>query len=122
MKFIAENWYILLLGMAAAAVVICLIVKFFKIPHESQITKIKEWLLYAVTEAEKELGSGTGQLKLRYVYDMFVTKFPYLVKFVSFEYFSFLVDEVLVKFKELFKNNTAVKQYVSNAVVHKDEI
>ena len=123
MKFIAENWYILLLGIAAIAVVIYLIVKFFKLPRESQITKIKEWLLYAVTEAERELGSGTGQLKLRYVYDMFVTKFPYLVKFVSFEYFSFLVDEVLVKFKELFKNNTAVKQYVdSSAVVHKDDV
>ena len=123
MKFIAENWYILLLGIAAIAVVIYLIVKFFKLPRESQITKIKEWLLYAVTEAERELGSGTGQLKLRYVYDMFVTKFPYLVKFVSFEYFSFLVDEVLIKFKELFKNNTAVKQYVdSSAVVHKDEV
>jgi len=123
MKFIAENWYILLIGIAAVAVIVYLIVKFFKLPRESQITKIKEWLLYAVTEAERELGSGTGQLKLRYVYDMFVTKFPYLVKFVSFEYFSFLVDEVLVKFKELFKNNTAVKQYVdSSAVVHKDDV
>ena len=123
MKFLAENWYILLAAAAAVAVIIYLIVKFLKLPRESQITKIKEWLLFAVTEAERELGSGTGQLKLRYVYDMFVTKFPFLVKFISFEYFSFLVDEVLVKFKEMFKNNAAVKQYVdSNAVVHNTEV
>ena len=68
--------------------------KFFKLPRESQIAKVKEWLLFAVMQAEKELGSGTGQLKLRYVYDMFVSKFPYLVQFVSFEFFSKLVDDV----------------------------
>ncbi|MCM1334369.1 MAG: hypothetical protein NC084_12545 [Bacteroides sp.] len=28
-------------------------------------SNVKEWLLLAVTEAEKALGSGTGQLKLR---------------------------------------------------------
>ena len=123
MQFLADNWYILILAAMAVAVVVYLIVKFFKLPRESQISKLKEWLLYAVAEAEKELGSGTGQLKLRYVYDMFVTKFPYLVKFISFETFSLLVDEVLVKFKEMFNTNKAVKMYVdSNAVEHKDVV
>ena len=112
MKFLAENWYIIVIAAAAVAVIIALIIKFFKLPRESQITKIKEWLLYAVTEAERELGGGTGQLKLRYVYDMFITKFPYLVKFVSFEMFSHLVDEVLEKFREMLKTNKSVQQYV----------
>ena len=66
----------------------------------------------ATDAAKKELGSGTGQLKLRYVYDMFVSKFPYLVKFISFEYFSDLVDNVLVKFRKMFETNAAIKQYV----------
>lgn len=124
MEFIANNWYILVAAVAAVAVIIYLIMKFFKLPRESQIQKIKEWLLFAVTEAEKELGSGTGQLKLRYVYDMFVTKFPYLVKFISFEMFSHLVDEVLEKFKEMFKNNKAVQQYVisNDTVEHKEAV
>ena len=124
MEFIANNWYILVAAAAAVAVIIYLIIKFFKLPRESQIKKIKEWLLFAVTEAEKELGSGTGQLKLRYVYDMFVTKFPYLVKFVSFEMFSHLVDEVLEKFKEMFKNNKAIQQYVisNDTVEHKEAV
>lgn len=112
MKFIVENWYLILLAVAAIAVIVYLLFKFFKLPRESQIAKIKEWLLYAVAEAEKELGGGTGQLKLRYVYDMFVGKFPYLVKFVSFELFSKLVDEVLEKFREMLSNNKAVKNYV----------
>ena len=112
MKFLAENWYIFVIAAAAVAVIIALVIKFFKLPRESQIAKIKEWLLYAVTEAERELGSGTGQLKLRYVYDMFVTKFPHLVKFISFEMFSNLVDEVLEKFRELLKTNKNIQMYV----------
>ena len=37
---------------------------------------VKEWLLWAVTQAEQYLGSGTGALKLRYVYDLAVEAFP----------------------------------------------
>lgn len=115
MKFITENWYIIIAAIALLAVAIYFIVKFFKLPRESQLAKIKEWLLFAVTEAEKEFGNGTGQLKLRYVYDMFVAKFPYLVKFVSFELFSSLVDKALAEFKRLFNTNSAVKEYVMNS-------
>lgn len=123
MEFIANNWYIILAACAAVAVIIYLICKFFKLPRETQISKVKEWLLLAVTQAEKELGSGTGQLKLRYVYDKFVTKFPYLVQFIPFETFSAWVDEVLVKFKEMFKTNVAVKQYViSSDAPHGEEV
>lgn len=123
MEFITDNWYVVLAAVAAVAVVIYLVIKFFKLPRESQIAKIKEWLLFAVTEAEKEFGSGTGQLKLRYVYDMFVTKFPYLVKFVSFELFSDLVDKALVEFKKLFNTNKAVKQYIiADETTHNAEV
>lgn len=123
MEFITDNWYIILAAIAAVAVLVYVVVKFFKFPRAEQITKIKEWLLFAVTQAEQQFGSGTGQLKLRCVYDMFVTKFPYLVKFVSFEFFSKLVDDVLVKFKDMFKSNAAVQSYVnSNVVEHKSEV
>lgn len=123
MEFLANNWYIILAAVAGIAICVWYIFKFFKLPRAEQIAKVKEWLLYAVTQAEKEFGSGTGQLKLRYVYDMFVSKFPYLVQFVSFETFSKLVDEVLVRFKELFNDNKALKQYVvSNETVHNDTV
>lgn len=124
MNFIAEYWYLIIVAVAIVAVAIYMVCKFFKLPRSSQIAKVKEWLLFAVTEAERELGSGTGQLKLRYVYDMFVSKFPYLVQFVSFEFFSNIVDEVLVKFKDMFKTNSAVKQYVDSntEVEHKNEV
>lgn len=122
MEFLANNWYIILVAVAAVAVIVYLVAKFLKYPRQEQLQKIKEWLLFAVTEAERELGSGTGQLKLRYVYDKFVTKFPYLVQFIPFEMFSSLVDEVLIKFKDMFNNNRNIKMYVDSngEVEHKD--
>ena len=64
-KFLVENWYLLIAGVGVAVAAGFMLYRFFKLPTKEQIAKIKEWLLYAVTEAEKELGGGTGQLKLR---------------------------------------------------------
>lgn len=111
-SFLMEYWFIALIALAVIAVASYCVYVFIKRPTSEQIKKVKEWLLYAVAEAEKELGSGTGQIKLRYVYDMFISKFPFLTSAISFELFSKLVDEVLVKFEEMLKSNTALKQYV----------
>ena len=62
--------------------------------------------------AEKELGGGTGQMKLRYVYNMFLEKFPSLVPIVSFELFAHWVDEVLVQMRHLLEENKDIESYV----------
>ena len=87
--------------------------RFWKLPGEEQIEAVREWLLMAVTEAERELGGGTGKLKLRYVYDLFVERFPWLAGVVGFAWFSELVDEALVGMRELLETNEAVKKYVN---------
>ncbi len=112
MEFLASYWFLIVIAIAIIAVGGYAIYTFIKRPTTEQITKVKEWLLYAVTEAEKELGSGTGQIKLRYVYDMFIVKFPWLAKTISFESFSVLVDEVLEKFKGLLEQNEKLQTYV----------
>ena len=114
MSFIINYWYVILIILAAISVGGYMIYNFVKMPSNEQLKKVKEWLLYAVTEAEKELGSGTGQIKLRYVYDMFIAKFPYLAKVVSFEAFSNLVDEVLEDFRGMLKTNKQLDLYVQN--------
>ena len=65
----------------------------------------KEWLVWAVTEAEKAFGSGTGQLKLRYAYELAIKRFPYLAKFLPFSIFRKLVDEALVIMRKMIENN-----------------
>ena len=112
MEFLVSNWMLIVALIAAVAVGGYAVYAFVKRPTTEQISKVKEWLLYAVTAAEKELGSGTGQIKLRYVYDMFIAKFPYLVKVIPFETFSILVDEALDKFRGMLDSNTNLQNYI----------
>lgn len=114
MSYLIENWPLMVLIIAFIVVGISAIFMFFKLPTCGQLKKIKEWLLLAVTEAEKELGSGTGQLKLRYVYDLFLMRFPWISRIISFSFFSSLVDEVLVKMRDMLVTNQSIKQLVVN--------
>ena len=90
------------------------IYKFVKMGRQQQINNIKQWLLIAVIEAERLLGSRTGKLKLRYVYDLFVTKFRFMSFIISFEQFSLLVDEALDVMRDLIDTNDAVKSIVNS--------
>lgn len=112
MDFILEYWYIILAAVAGVAVGVVLTVHFFKMPSDKQIAKVKEWLLWAVLAAERELGNGTGKLKLRSVYDLFVRSFPWVARVVSFETFAEWVDEALDTVEEWLKED-AVAEYVA---------
>ncbi len=112
MKFIVENWFLIVALVAVLGISIYAVVRFFKLPTKEQIAKVKEWLVYACMEAEKALGGKTGQLKLRMVYDMFLNKFDWLAKVISFDAFSKMVDESLERFKKLLESNVAVKNIV----------
>lgn len=78
----------------------------------NQKKKIIEWLKYAVSEAEKQLGGGTGQLKLRLVYDWFCAKFPFAAAVLPFAVFSAWVDVALDTFRRWLEDNQNVKNYV----------
>lgn len=99
--------------IAAFIVAVFGIQKVNSIPTGKEIETLKEWLKYAVTAAEQALGSGTGQLKLRYVYDLFVDKFPWLAKAISFSRFSEYVDEALVWMRGQLESNTAIAEIVN---------
>lgn len=112
MEFIVNNWYIILAALAAFAVIVAAVVQFFRQPCAEQIKKVKKWLLVAVIEAEKNFGGGTGTLKLRIVYDLFVARWPWLAKIIPFETFSAWVDEALKEMRELLEKNLAIAAYV----------
>ena len=97
-----------LVGIAIAA-----LYYFMTLSKDKQIQIVKNWLLLAVVEAEKALGSKTGQLKLRYVYDLFISKFKYLSLVISFPQFSMLVDEALDTMRNMIANNKQVEQYIN---------
>lgn len=77
----------------------------------------KNWLVWAVTEAEKTFGSGTGQLKLRYAYELAIKRFPIIAKFIPFSLFMKLVDEALVVMRKMIENNGKI----ADAIVELEE-
>lgn len=88
--------------------------KFVKKSREEKIQVVKNWLLYAVAMAEKELGSGTGRIKLGQVYEQFLLVFPQLQRFISFDMFAKLVDDVLIQFQELVEENVTIAAEFTN--------
>lgn len=115
--FFMNNWLTIILSIAALAVFIVKVVQFVRSPSDKQIENLKEWLKLAVTEAEAALGSGTGQLKLRDVYDMAVEKFPWVGEFITFETFSTWVDEALEWMNNQLESNEKVKAYVVDGTI-----
>lgn len=103
LNWLSNNWYVIVF------ILIAIVGIYIAITDKE---KVKEWLRFAVSMAEKELGSGTGQLKLRQVYDMFIQRFPAFSKFVPFSLFSQWVDDALVFLKNQLENNEKIKEFV----------
>lgn len=98
------------------ALLVCLgavVYNFIMLPPSGKKEALKEWLKWAVTVAEKEYGGKTGQLKLRYVWELALKQFPWLVRFVTFDEFSLYVDEALEWLKGQLESNEAMKALCS---------
>ena len=108
------NVQIIVALVIIAIALVCGIIWFVKLPKEKKIANIKEWLKFAVIEAERELGSETGQLKLRMVYDMAVKQFPFIIRLIPFDTFSGWVDEALDWMRCQLAENKAAKEYVES--------
>ena len=102
------------LTMLLGGGVIMFIITFLRMGQQQQMKMISEWLLLAVVQAEKELGGGTGEIKLRYVYDKFIQKFGKMAMIISFEQFSNMVDVALDKMRDMLSSNTQLANYVNN--------
>lgn len=93
------TWYNILFVLLAVAVIV----------YGISFGKVKEWLKWAVCVAEEELGSGTGQLKLHMVYDMFIEKFPAIASILPFSIFSKWVDLALDWMRDQLDKNENIR-------------
>lgn len=111
MTFLIQNWFEILITIILATTLGFTAYAFLKKPADEKIKNVKQWLLGAVIIAERELQGGTGELKLREVYDAAIERFPFLIV-IPFSTFSLWVDEALVKMKELLETNPAIARFV----------
>lgn len=114
MNWLIENWYLVVAGLAVVAVMLYLVSDASNMPDEEQKKKIHEWLVWACIEAERALQSGTGQLKLREVWNLFcaVPAFTWVAKVISFETFSGWVSAALAEVKQMIISNDSLAEYV----------
>jgi len=114
MEWIIDNWFVVVGLIAVVVAVILAVFRFFKMPNDKQKAKVKEWLIWACIEAEKALQSGTGKLKLREVWNKFVSipAFSFIAKTISFEEFETWVTEALIIVKNMLINNPSLAAYV----------
>ena len=112
MQVFVNYWPLIVVVLALLVICNSVIYRFSKMDTEEQIKNIKEWLKYAVIIAEKEFGSKTGQLKLRYVYNLFIEKFPDMKDIVSFEEFRVWVDGALLWMNKQLETNRNIKAII----------
>lgn len=112
MNWITENWAILVAVFSFVCVFAAGVIYFLRQPSSVQKDKIKSWLLWAVSQAETELGGGTGKLKLVKVYDLFIGRFPKISGIMSFGVFSTLVDEALIEMRKMLEERPEIKNIV----------
>ena len=106
------DWTQVGIWLIVLAAVIYSVVRFLRMPSEEQVRIIKECLLNWVVQAEAELGSGSGKVKLSEVYGQFVTAFPIIKNAVSFEQFSAWVDDALEQMRDMLKTNPNLRDVV----------
>ena len=79
------------------------------------VNGFKNWLVWAVSEAENMFGSNTGKLKLRYAYELAIQRFPTLAKIIPFTVFSMMVDGALDVMRKMIEDNNDI----ANVIVKK---
>lgn len=101
------NFRIIFLIVAAVFAVVLTILSL-------RFSSFRNWLVFAVSEAERALGGGTGKLKLRYAYNIAIKYFPTLTKMIPFSLFSVMVDNALETMRAMIDTNKAISDVIHN--------
>lgn len=115
MGWIVENWLLIVVFVACIAVAAKIVYTFIKLPNDKQLSAVKDWLLYWVLQAEASLGGGTGKIKLAMVYDVFVQRYPWLAKMITYDTFGLMVDDALEKMRAMLQGNPTLLETIKNA-------
>ena len=75
--------------------------------------QVKQGLLFLVTEAERQFGGGTGQLKFAAVSNWAYEKLPAFARFfLSANVIDSMIENAVMAMKELLKGNISVAAFV----------
>ncbi|MHB1153581.1 MAG: hypothetical protein ACYCWE_21300 [Eubacteriales bacterium] len=115
LSFLLMNWSSVLLVIALFAVLVILYIR--------GETRLINYILYlGITEAEKQYGSKTGQLKKAAVITKIYTSIPVILKIIITETrLSQLIDKALAYAKKTWAENAAIGTYATGDEVEEKE-
>jgi hypothetical protein len=102
--------------MEAQNIIIGVILAIIVVAGGICVNGFKNWLVWAVSEAESMFGSKTGKLKLRYAYELAVERFPILAKMIPFALFSKFVDSALDIMRDMIENNKNIADAITDEI------
>lgn len=106
-KFLIENWDSVIFVIAVLAALIALY-------KRGRVEVVKKVLFSLVSRAEKEFGSGTGELKKAAVIEWIYEKLPKIVTvFITPKEIERLIESVLEYAKKKWASNTALQDYIT---------
>lgn len=109
LQFIARNWDSLLVVVAFIVFIVVLV-------KRGETKVLKQILFNLVTQAEKQFGSGTGELKFAAVSDWIYQRIPAILKLLFTEKdISNLIETVLEQAKKAWGTNESIKEYIDAA-------
>ena len=116
LDFLAMHWDSILLILLFALLLVLLYI----MGHKKIVYKI---LYSLVTEAEKQFGGGTGELKQAYVIEKLYSALPAVLKaLVTAEQLEKWVDDALEKAKEKWKQNANIDGYIKGGEANEDSV
>ena len=105
-NFIVANWDNIL-------IILCFCVALGMLYFKGQKNIVYKILYSLITEAEKQFGNGTGELKQAYVIERVYNVLPAVIKtFISAERLGKWVDDALIKAKDKWGKNSSVVGYI----------
>lgn len=110
-QFLAANWDSVLVVLAFLVLVVVLI-------KRGETKVLKKILFNLVTQAEKQFGSGTGELKFAAVADWIYQRIPAVMKLLFTEQdIADMIEAVLEEAKKAWGANENIKGYIETPTV-----
>ncbi len=106
LNWLIENWFVIVVFVCVLFVLLVHIIKLFIMEPEKRLSFIKDTIFSLVLMAEKELGSKTGEMKLKLVITTFYKKYPFIRLILSENKLIDVIEESVVEMKNILKKNS----------------
>lgn len=104
-------WIVLIVLVVVTGLVIYSMMVDGKVTSD-ELDAFRKWLVYAVTVAENTFGAKMGPIKLHWVYDLALERFPWIASAITVEQFDAYVDEAIIKMYELACDNDKILKFI----------